>query len=357
MVKMKFAPMLDYYVCQVHGSLASFSLFKYFKSTESFINYLRKCRTNNTLKLHLRLKCPVCFKKMFQGPIAEQSPVTIEQCIHCDSIWFDNAEMRQVFKEYPQSKELLLTMNSNTKLNSEVIAGRDLDILNYFGIPTLEATPQQSSNKPIIIWILFIITIALTYRGLKSHEFLFKMAHDPKAVSNGNYLKLISSGFVHVSWFHCFMNMYFFHTAGNRIEEEFGSLLLTGIYLSSIFGGSILYQWAGGIVPSVGASGGVFGLLVFFCLSFPESKFNLPIFPRSRILNRMSNGSILQPYVLSISAPLFLIIYLLPQLFGAILKISGYLRGGGVNYLAHIGGALVGFLFFISLSSSKKLSY
>jgi membrane associated rhomboid family serine protease len=74
--------------------------------------------------------------------------------------------------------------------------------------------------------------------------------------------------------------------------------------------------------PAVGASGAIYGVLVAFGLSFPESKLALIFFP------------------VPIAAKYFIPVMILGDLFFGVTKYSI----GNVAHFAHIGGALIGFI-------------
>lgn len=74
--------------------------------------------------------------------------------------------------------------------------------------------------------------------------------------------------------------------------------------------------------PAVGASGAIYGVLVAFGLSFPESKLALIFFP------------------VPIAAKYFIPVMILGDLFFGVTRYSI----GNIAHFAHIGGALIGFL-------------
>ena len=73
--------------------------------------------------------------------------------------------------------------------------------------------------------------------------------------------------------------------------------------------------------PTVGASGGVFGLLLAFAMFYPQARIALIFIP------------------IPVPAPIFVTGYMIIELF---LGITG--TQAGVAHFAHLGGALVGFV-------------
>lgn len=80
-------------------------------------------------------------------------------------------------------------------------------------------------------------------------------------------------------------------------------------------------------VPAVGASGAIYGILVAFGMSFPNSKLALIFLP------------------VPIAAKYFIPVLIGIDLFSGITGFSIF--GGGVAHFAHVGGALVGFLLVL----------
>lgn len=117
-------------------------------------------------------------------------------------------------------------------------------------------------------------------------------------------------------------------------SEEIQSLLLTGDYDPS----ALIRQNVDGIVlkehltklymlfnvPAVGASGAIYGILVAFGMSFPNSKLALIFLP------------------VPIPAKYFIPVLIGIDLFSGVTGFSIF--GGGIAHFAHVGGALVGFL-------------
>ncbi|MFN8122716.1 MAG: rhomboid family intramembrane serine protease [Thermoleophilia bacterium] len=80
-------------------------------------------------------------------------------------------------------------------------------------------------------------------------------------VADGEVWRLVTSGFIHASFFHILFNMWALWVLGGALESWIGPRRLMIIFASSVLWGS-----AGAILlspdsPTVGASGGVFGLM------------------------------------------------------------------------------------------------
>jgi len=138
--------------------------------------------------------------------------------------------------------------------------------------------------------------------------------------------QLVTYGFLHGSLTHLFFNMFALYMFGGEIERLLGSRRFFTYYLVCIVGAAVAQLVVLGNlnlppVPTVGASGGVFGLLLAFGLAFPHRKLML-IFPP-----------------IPMPAWLFVTLYGLLELY---LGITG--SGLGVAHFAHLGGMAAGYV-------------
>ena len=140
--------------------------------------------------------------------------------------------------------------------------------------------------------------------------------------------QLLSYSFLHGGLFHIFINMYVLWMFGTRIEMAWGSKAFVIYYFVCVIGAGLVQlivtstaASAGEIYPTVGASGGVFGLLLAFALAFPEERLML-LFP---------------PVILK--AKWLAVIYACIELIAGV---TGTLEG--IAHFAHLGGMLFGFL-------------
>lgn len=140
--------------------------------------------------------------------------------------------------------------------------------------------------------------------------------------------QLVTYSFLHGSVMHLLLNMYALWLFGSRMENVWGSKAFAVYYFFCVIGAGLVQLYVsslgaegGGIYPTLGASGGVFGLLLAFGLTFPNERLML-IFP---------------PVVLK--AKWFVLIY------GAIELLAGVTgTQAGVAHFAHLGGMLFGFV-------------
>lgn len=134
--------------------------------------------------------------------------------------------------------------------------------------------------------------------------------------------QLLTYAFLHAEFSHLLFNMFGLAMFGGEIESVFGRRRLLHLYFSAVVTGGlaqiVVLKMAGGIpVPTVGASAGVFGVLLAFGLFFPRRTIVLLIPP------------------IPMPAWLFVTLYGLLELGLGVLG-----SASGVAHFAHLGGML-----------------
>lgn len=138
--------------------------------------------------------------------------------------------------------------------------------------------------------------------------------------------QLLTYGFLHGSWMHLFFNMFALFMFGSDIERLFGSRRYLVYYLACVVGAALMHllvAQSAGLPPApvVGASGGVFGLLLAFGMAYPRRQLML-LFPP-----------------IPMPAWLFVTLYGVMELY---LGVSS--TNTGVAHFAHLGGMATGFV-------------
>ena len=183
---------------------------------------------------------------------------------------------------------------------------------------------------PAVTRALLIANIAVfLYQGVAGPELIAWFAlWPPGPLDNPDFeiWQLVSYGFLHGSLTHIAFNMLALYMFGSDIERLFGSRFFLQYYFACIITAAVTHLvvtgWMGAAPgPTVGASGGMFGLLLAFGWFFPQRRVLL-IFPP-----------------IPMPARVFVIVY------GAIelaLGVTGTARG--IAHFAHLGGMLGGWL-------------
>jgi membrane associated rhomboid family serine protease len=163
---------------------------------------------------------------------------------------------------------------------------------------------------------------------------LIPMAPGPKPIQ----LTLLTSIFMHGGWGHLLGNMLFLFIFGDNVEHALGRVLYPLFYLAAGIIASLAQVLAApdSVVPTLGASGAISGVLGLY----------LVLFPGNRVLVWAFYAVIAVPAVVAIG------LWALLQFvngFGSIAETQQ--SGGGVAYLAHVGGFVTGVAVGLGLRS------
>lgn len=146
-------------------------------------------------------------------------------------------------------------------------------------------------------------------------------------------LTVFTSMFMHGGIFHIAGNMLYLWIFGNNIEDKLGHIRFTIFYLLS--GITAAYSHAitspSSMIPMIGASGAVSGILGAYLLLFPHARIHTLVF----------FGFFVQ--VIKLPALLVLGFWIVIQFINGVLG-KGFMNQGGVAWFAHIGGFVFGVL-------------
>ncbi len=147
------------------------------------------------------------------------------------------------------------------------------------------------------------------------------------------YLTPLTSMFMHGGFMHLAGNMLYLWIFGNNIEDYLGKVKFLFFYILSGLAAALLFIVfdPGSQVPLVGASGAIAGVLGAY----------LVLFPNHRILTLIFLFYFIR--LMHIPAKVVLIIWFVYQLFMSVGSL-GAGAGGGVAWLAHVGGFAFGWL-------------
>ena len=146
----------------------------------------------------------------------------------------------------------------------------------------------------------------------------------PGILERGEVYRLFSYGFLHLGFTHLLFNLTFLAYTGYNLERALGRLNLAVLFLFSVFMGGTLSMWMAPGQPSLGASGGDFGLLAAAVVFGWKHWDDIPISARTKF------GWALVPYL-------------------AFSLVSG-LSAENVDNWGHLGGLIGGALLMTALS-------
>ena len=178
------------------------------------------------------------------------------------------------------------------------------------------------TDSGFIILSIVIVNILFSYKGFTNEAFFdrYKFEVD-RILINRDYKRLITTGFLHVSWPHLILNMLSLLAFSGLIESTLGSIRFLIIYFASLIGGGLLSLFVHrnhGDYSAAGASGAVCGIIFATIALFPG----------------MGIGFFGIPF--SIPSWLYGILFVLFSIYGI------KSRKDNIGHEAHLGGALIG---------------
>jgi membrane associated rhomboid family serine protease len=183
-------------------------------------------------------------------------------------------------------------------------------------------------NSPITLF-LTLITVIFSYQGLQNKTFFDKYAFNIEGVLRyKEYYRLISSGFLHGSWWHLLFNLYALFSFGETLEAVIGGTNFLFIYFVSLIGGNVFSLYIHRFdsqYSAIGASGAVCGIIFASIVIFPD----------------MEIGMFLLPF--SLTSWMYGLLFILISIYGIKSRMSN------IGHDAHLGGALLGMLVAVGL--------
>ncbi len=158
------------------------------------------------------------------------------------------------------------------------------------------------------------------------------------------YWTVITSMFMHGGWFHLIGNMLFLWVFGNNIEDATGHGKFLVFYLLCGIAAAATQTFVSphSVVPMVGASGAISGVLGAYLLLYPRVRVHTLI--------------ILPIYITTVALPAWVMLgyWAALQLLGGLGSLSE-IEKGGVAFFAHVGGFIAGLVLVRVFASDDVL--
>ncbi len=202
----------------------------------------------------------------------------------------------------------------------------------------------------VIIFLMMYITPGILVPGASSpDDVIFALGVKPGYILSGKQLYTIFTGmFLHAGLTHIFGNMLYLFVFGDNVEAALGRKGFLALYFGSGIGAALFHAGTTGLIPftnllnsysasgispllipAVGASGAISGVLAAYLLLFPSSEI------------RMITLIGFAPVYLRMPAAVYIAIWFIFQLLYGIATL-GTGVSSGIAFWAHIGGFLTG---------------
>jgi membrane associated rhomboid family serine protease len=271
----------------------------------------------------------------------------IDVCTACHFVWFDRGEFEALPKTdvrkppgkriSPEEIEALalqrLEQVKDKQYADETGPDHWWEIFPaLFGIP-VEYNRTPLRNRPIATWLLAIVIAAVSIMAFRNLGPIVKgWGLVPAELGRHFGLTFITSFFLHAGYSHLFGNLYFLVVFGDNSEDVLGKTRYLLLIALATFTGHIaqILSDPSSTIPCIGASGGISGVLAYYCLRFPRARVGIILFFVRWI--RMPVGGLL-------------VLWILLQIITAMKNSLGI---ANVAIFAHLGGATVGVLFWLA---------
>ena len=229
-------------------------------------------------------------------------------------------------------------------------------------IPLRDTIP--SNSFPIVNWVLILVNLsvflvevfALDSKQAESMIYQYGLVPDNIRLSEINsiydlrvsiFRPFFTNMFLHGGWGHLISNMWILYIFGDNVEDRMGKVkyflfyILCGLIAS--FTHFLLTR--NSVVPAIGASGAISGVMAAYMVMFPKSTIHslVPI--------------LIIPLFVPIPAIIYIGFWFLGQLLSGTSSLMLSDNASGIAFWAHIGGFIAGLLLYRFFDSSKRKSF
>jgi membrane associated rhomboid family serine protease len=193
---------------------------------------------------------------------------------------------------------------------------------------------RRPQNLPIVTMLIILANAIVFLLELTGGDaFIDKWSVIPATVSTGhNLITILTAMFMHAGWAHILGNMIFLWAFGPEMEDVMGPMRYLIFYLIGGMAAMVaqIVLDPTSTVPNLGASGAIAAVMGGFLITFPKDQI------RVLMLYSFASRVTLVPAIVLIG------IWFLTQLFSEVGALTSTSSGGGVAYMAHIGGFIFG---------------
>jgi membrane associated rhomboid family serine protease len=190
------------------------------------------------------------------------------------------------------------------------------------------------ATRAILVANVILFVLNYLFRG----ELADRLALYPLATPWFQPWQIITYSFMHGDFWHIFFNMFALYMFGGALEQRWGPRRFLVFYFASVLAAAatqlIVTSLSGSMHSTVGASGGVFGVLLAFAMFYPRQRIIL-LFPP-----------------IPMPAWLFVTLYAILEL---VLGVTNTQQG--VAHFAHLGGMVGGALVLLYWRATQPPAY
>ncbi len=224
-------------------------------------------------------------------------------------------------------------------------------------IPLHDTIPRKTS--PFVMWLIialnllfFCVELALPQPILTRFIYFFgivpaRYTHPDWFFHGVSYWPFLTSMFLHGGWLHFIGNMWTLWIFGDNVEDRMGHLrfaifyLLCGVIASFTH---VVFN-SHSLIPTIGASGAIAGVMGAYFTMFPHSRIItiIPVF--------------FFPWIVELPAVIFLGAWFFMQFFSGTFSLLAPGTAGGIAWWAHVGGFVAGMILCPVFRKSSRKYY
>ena len=303
-----------------------------------------------------RRPCPICGDLMPVVPSiaapGSSEPLQLDVCVSCQFVWFDPTEheawVRASWVAATADRLPAETLAALARLPQPPPPPHALEpdepaswgqlspkgefewkyLICILGLP-VEIEPPPLHRRPWVTWtVATLVTMVSLAAAAMDAQAVSAWAFIPAEMWRHGGSTLITSFFLHGSWWHLVANMYLLVILGDNVEDLLGGARYLALLLVGAVAGNLLHAAVdpSAQIPAIGASGGIAAVILYYGLLFPHGRLRLFRF-----------------MLVDLSVWVALVLWVVVQLAGTFVQAS---YGTEVSYAAHVGGALAGLTFW-----------
>jgi membrane associated rhomboid family serine protease len=202
---------------------------------------------------------------------------------------------------------------------------------------------------PVVTWCLiglnclvFLYEVSLPPTELEQFALTFALVPAryftesgfSSALSLADYIPFLTNMFLHGGWGHLIINMWSLWLFGGAVEDRFGRVKFLIFYLACGVLASLTHAVfnPNSVVPALGASGAIAGVLGSYMRLFPQTKIIVLV------------PILFLPLFFDVPAAIFAGLWFLSQILQGTADIAASATGAGVAWWAHVGGFIAGLI-------------
>lgn len=189
--------------------------------------------------------------------------------------------------------------------------------------------------SPSVKLLLIANTVSFLLGIIVGRPFIYAFGLIPESVLSKFYIwQLVTYLFLHGGFLHLFLNMFALWMFGSELEWTWGSRFFLKFYFVAGVGAGIFTVFLSKMptIPTIGASGAIFAILMAFALTFP-------------------NRLIFLYFLFPIKAKYFMLIFFVIEFWASAMHVQD-----GIGHVTHLGGMLIAYFYLKRKSVTRALS-